>query len=141
MKKSNPIERFWPKVDRKGDDECWPWLAGISPNGYGRFHVVDPQPQYAHRFAYELLVGPIPKGLTIDHLCKNKRCVNPAHMEPVTAAENTRRNDAPMHVLHRADRCQRGHDLSEVGYVRPDGKGRICRVCQKNRESAKRRAA
>jgi hypothetical protein len=83
--------RFWSKVDQ-GED-CWRWTACTS-NGYGRFSVKR-QPVLAHRFAYELLVGPIPEGLELDHLCRNRWCVNPDHLEPVTHDENVRRaNDS-----------------------------------------------
>lgn len=86
-------ERFWAKVDRSGD--CWRWTGALARGGYG-FAVVgsrdDPQRyRNAHRFAYELSVGPIPEGLELDHLCRNRRCVNPAHLEPVTHSENMRR--------------------------------------------------
>lgn len=82
-------ERFWPKVDRRGDNECWPFLAYLNRDGYGQFHGEGEV--LAHRFAYRVLVGPIPEGLTLDHLCFNKACVNPAHLEPVTINENLRR--------------------------------------------------
>lgn len=86
-------ERFWSKVDRDGGpDCCWPWLAARA-NGYGKFYV-DGRMVRAHRFAYELLVGPIPEGLVLDHLCAVTFCVNPAHLEPVTQRENARRGDA-----------------------------------------------
>lgn len=85
----NPATNFWKKVDRRGPDECWPWLAGQCI-GYGRF-VDRGVTVWAHRFSYELCVGPIPEGLVIDHLCCNTRCVNPAHLEPVTSRENTLR--------------------------------------------------
>jgi hypothetical protein len=77
--------RFWSKVDRTGD--CWKWTAGLTGSGYGRFRW-DGGEVAAHRFAYELLVGAIPDGLQIDHLCRNRACVNPAHMEPITQREN-----------------------------------------------------
>lgn len=83
-----PEPGFWPRVI-KGPN-CWLWNGGRSRDGYGKFHHQGTH-QQAHRVAYELMVGPIPDGLTIDHLCRNPWCVNPAHMEPVTAAENTRR--------------------------------------------------
>lgn len=89
-----PVERFWSKVDKT--QTCWLWTGTATPKGYGQFaphrvHV------YAHRYAYELMVGPIPEGLTIDHVaergCRSRRCVNPAHLEVVTRGENTRRAD------------------------------------------------
>lgn len=86
-----PAERFWPKVDRSGGpNACWPWLKATDDDGYGAFSI-GPQSVIAHRFAYEDLVGPIPDGLTIDHLCRFTGCQNPVHMEPVTFAENARR--------------------------------------------------
>lgn len=88
-----PVEqRFWMKVDRT--DTCWLWTASKTRNGYGMFGVsidgkVTTSP--AHRWAYEMLVGPIPTGLQIDHLCRVRHCVNPAHLEPVTGTQNIRR--------------------------------------------------
>ena len=70
-------------IDESG---CWLWMASLNRKGYGSF-----QSQAAHRVAYQLLVGPIPDGLHIDHLCRVRNCVNPSHMEPVTPAENQRR--------------------------------------------------
>lgn len=83
-------QRFWAKVDRRGSDECWPWTGAKLQHGYGHLKVGESYPP-AHRVAYELLVGPIPEGLQIDHLCRVRDCVNPAHLEPVTNAENGRR--------------------------------------------------
>lgn len=78
---------FWARVDRSGGlFACWPW-TGPTVRGYGRLHGR----RATHRVAYELLVGPIAEGLTLDHLCRNKLCANPAHLEPVTLAENIRR--------------------------------------------------
>ncbi len=83
-------ERFWSKVDKDGLGGCWLWTAGTNGWGYGSFWNGTASVG-AHVFAYESTIGQVPAGLTIDHLCENKRCCNPAHMEPVTAAENTRR--------------------------------------------------
>lgn len=85
-----PVEetRFWQKVNL--GEGCWQWLGAVAGD-YGRFMVANRRIVQAHRYAYEALVGPIPGGLTIDHLCTNKLCVKPSHMEPVTALENYRR--------------------------------------------------
>jgi hypothetical protein len=81
--------RFWSYVE-KGDD-CWEWTGARNRGyGYGKLRVAD-RFVLAHRYAYELLVGPIPEGLDLDHLCRNIICVNPGHLEPVTVAENNRR--------------------------------------------------
>lgn len=80
-----PHERFWPKAEVGEDSECWPWVGSRDPYGYGRLKI-NGKFRGAHRLAYELSVGSIPEGLEIDHLCRNRCCVNPAHLEPVTHA-------------------------------------------------------
>ena len=81
--------RFWAKVNKNAASGCWEWLAHLH-KGYGQFGVKRVI-KYAHRVSYELLKGPIPAGLEIDHLCKNPKCVNPNHLEPVTRQENLSR--------------------------------------------------
>lgn len=89
--------RFWSYVLKNGPGGCWLWAGAVEANGYGVF-VLPNRNVKAHRFSYELNVGPIPEGLQIDHVyangCRHRNCVNPAHLEPVTAQENTRRRDA-----------------------------------------------
>lgn len=93
-----PEKRFWIKVSKGSPDSCWLWTAnhGLKDENYGRF-IVNPGPVKdrrcvkAHRYAYELLIGSIPDNLTLDHLCHETLCVNPAHMELVTYGENARR--------------------------------------------------
>jgi len=92
----SPEERFWVKVTGQPDpDACWIWLGSLTSGGYGRFHKCRINGKSivvrAHRFAYELMVDVIPEGLEPDHLCRNLRCVNPAHIELVTHAVNVQR--------------------------------------------------
>jgi hypothetical protein len=125
-------DRFWPKVDRRGPDECWPWLAARDNHGYGQM-TVDYKRKKAHRLAYELLMGPIPEGLSLDHLCRHPWCVNPAHLQPVCHAENVRRGAAGIKVLLRAQlqtHCKNGHEFTDENtYLPPSGR-RVCRACQ-----------
>lgn len=112
---------------------CWLWMGPVAHNGYG---VVSPNKPYlsAHRAAYELFVGPIPDGLTIDHLCRVKCCANPAHMEPVTRGENTKRA-VPFSDHGEFNRtkahCKQGHPFDEQNTITRTRKsgGRICKTC------------
>lgn len=114
-------ERFWAKVDKT--DACWLWTAAKDPRGYGYFKVGGKLLR-AHRVAYEFLVGPIPCGLTIDHLCCVKSCVRPDHLEPVTGAENQRR--AAVLRTH----CKHGHEFTPENTHLRHG-ARICVQCQR----------
>lgn len=82
-------ERFWSKVTKA--DGCWTWGGHFERHGYGRFGISSKHLVLAHRFAWELTNGPVPDGLELDHRCRNRGCCNPAHLEPVTHAENMRR--------------------------------------------------
>jgi len=112
-KKRSAEERFWDKVNREGENGCWEWTAYILPNGYGWFGLVTGANQrnaLAHRVAYEFVVGPVPTGLQLDHLCRNRRCVNPDHLEPVTRRENILRGQSLM--AHNARKTHRALQLA-----------------------------
>lgn len=122
--------RFWSKCTAEPSSGCWPWTAGLmggkpgTPVGeYGAIRI-NGRNVLAHRMSWEAANGrSIPAGLTVDHLCKNKRCVNPAHLEVVTRCENTRR--------HHRDRalCRRGHETAD-SFVDKRGR-RQCRECKR----------
>lgn len=94
--------------DTAGPDECWLWKASTTTLGYGQVQF-EGRLRRAHRVVFETLVGPIPPGLQLDHLCRNPGCVNPAHLEPVTPRENTLRGLAPSAVNSRKIHCPQGH--------------------------------
>lgn len=121
-------DRFWEKVDKSG--ECWLWTAAKSVGGYGQFWPASRVRRYAHCYAYELLVGPIPEGLQIDHLCRVRLCVNPDHLEAVTQQENNRRSNSNSAINARKTHCIRGHEFTPENTYR-SSKGRTCRTCHK----------
>ena len=125
MAQSNdPDIWFWPRVHRHRADACWTWLGPKDRKGYGRCRN-----QAVHRIAYELLVGPIPAGLHIDHLCRNPACCNPTHLEPVTLVENARRGNGYSALNARKTHCKYGHPYDEANTYRRGGGGRRCRKC------------
>lgn len=110
---------------------CWYWTGHVNQKGYGLFWV-DGRYVRAHRFAYEYLIGDIPSGLTLDHLCRNRRCVNPAHLEPVSRGENVLRGIGISAENKRKTTCKHGHEL--VGrnlYITKSGH-RQCLACHRD---------
>ena len=135
------LRRFCKKIAVRPDG-CWEWQAFRMAHGYGQFGARRPSGRhrmfYAHRVAYSWLIGPIPAGLTLDHLCANPWCVNPTHLEPVSGSENTKRASA------RITHCKYGHEFDEANTYRNKSTGRReCRACnaRRGRELRLRRAA
>jgi hypothetical protein len=118
-------ERFWSHVDASGD--CWEWTASRL-HGYGQSWMGG-RLRYAHRVAYELLLGPIPESLYIDHLCRNRGCVNPDHLELVTFRENTLRGFSFSARNARKTHCKRGHPFTPDNVKILAEGGRRCRAC------------
>lgn len=140
-------ERFWSKVARSENaDECWLWQAACDLHGYGKFFVhpsrqPGPLLRFAHRVAYELLIGPIPANTELDHLCRQPACVNPHHLEPVSHAENVRRGTAPAATALRHSKrimCRHGHLYTPENTRYDKNGGRVCKRCNRARASQHR---
>lgn len=135
------LDRFAPKIALT-DSGCIEWLAGTNGVGYGQLRVqIDGTNRhyYAHRWSYEYHVGPIPDGMHIDHLCRNTRCVNPDHLEPVTPRVNNLRGASSPAANRRKTHCHKGHELSGSNlYITPSSGYRHCRECARQHDRARR---
>jgi hypothetical protein len=129
---TDALRRFWDRVDERDDKDCWEWAGTITSTGYGTFSLRT-QNAYAHRIAYECAWGPIPEGLVVDHLCANRRCCNPLHLEAVTVEENNRRGPGASSANLQKDRCPRGHPYSGKNLGRTKSGSRYCRTCTNDR--------
>lgn len=133
-------DRVWEKVDQRGPLECWPWTAGVNTKGYGQIGIGGRggSNQNAHRVVYELVNGPVPPGLHVDHVCRNRLCCNPAHLEAVPPAVNVvERGVGPSAINARKRRCSAGHPLSGENLVIVDG-ARLCRECRRRKDRERR---
>ena len=112
-----------------GEMHCWKLKLKLKDSGYLQFRV-NGRRVYAHRVSYELFIGEIPKGFPLDHLCRNRWCLHPNHVLPVTTKENVLRGDGITARSARRSTCIKGHELTyENTYHYPSARGRICRIC------------
>jgi hypothetical protein len=137
------LERFWSHVEEGAPDECWRWTGWINDAGYARLRLKRGALTVS-RFAYELATTePVATGVHIDHLCRNRWCVNPAHMEPVTPRENTIRGVGLSARRAAQTHCQRGHEFTPENTYRKPGRSnrphesRECRTCRRERQRAR----
>jgi hypothetical protein len=135
-RKRKPLEeRLNARLDKSG--ECWVWLGATRPSGYGVIGIRDNSVGSVHRVSYVLAYGSIPDGLHIDHLCRNRACARPSHLEAVTQAENNRRAGAARRAANT--HCRRGHEFSPENTFQTAKGARECRTCRNMRERAARR--
>jgi len=129
-----PEDRFWSKVHKS--EGCWEWTDGKNRQGYGRFTEMFGT-RLAHRIAWEMLVGSITQGMTLDHLCRNPGCVRPSHLEEATIKVNVLRGDGISAQNARKTHCKRGHEFTtENTLIRSKANGgssRACRTCEHDR--------
>jgi hypothetical protein len=126
-KNISPVDRFFSKISIDKSSGCINW-TGCTWRGYGIFNCGNHRTKPAHRFAYETIIGPIPNDLTLDHLCRNRKCINPFHLEPVSRGENVMRGDTIAAANKRKIACLRGHLYATHGFINTTGH-RQCKIC------------
>jgi hypothetical protein len=129
-KNGERMDWFWEKVEKT--DTCWEWRGSHATNGYGRFQTSGGS-KAAHRISYEALTGPVPRGLELDHLCRNRSCVNPEHLEPVTHQENVLRGQTLTGINAAKTHCDKGHPLDGANLYLTSRGSRECRICRRDR--------
>ena len=135
-------QRFWSRVRKT--DGCWTWEGPVGSHGYGMFYYLN-SCTVSHRWSYEALVGPIPEGHQLDHLCRNTVCCRPGHLEPVLPGENLRRA-TPYRASRNRSRCKNGHELVEGSFtirIQDGNEAFRCKICdaEKSRRYKERKKA
>jgi hypothetical protein len=123
----DPVERFFRHVEPEPNSGCWLWIGALLPTGYGVFCPEGTRTVRAHRFAFLRIANrEIPPGTELDHLCRVRCCVNPAHLEAVTRQANFLRGQHPTAVRRLKNECKYGHSMADAYQ---DRRGRACRTC------------
>lgn len=133
------LDRIKNKIIIEEKTDCWLWVGAKQTDGYGCFGY-EKKVHLAHRKIYQIIKGEIEKGLELDHLCKNRNCVNPDHLEPVTHKENILRGISPSAKNKIKTHCDNGHEFTENNTMRlkrkTGGEYRVCRVCARKAKNA-----
>lgn len=138
IRPSRPVyDRIMEKVSPEPNSGCWLWTASLDSHGYGQIMTPDQKPKRAHRVLYQCVKGDVAANLDLDHLCRNRGCVNPDHLEPVTRSVNLRRGIGPRKTKERFAQktgCMNGHKYEAGSYivyfhVKRKRSYRICKVC------------
>ena len=132
------IDRVLRRLDVS---DCWEWKLCVDKNGYGITHAGSStdgslKTVKVHRFVYQQMVGPIPEGMDIDHLCVNRKCANPDHLRPLAKPDHGRLSPGGM-INKRKTHCPSGHSYSEFGYTERNSGCRKCKVCSNARRKAR----
>jgi hypothetical protein len=133
-------ETFWAYVERS--NSCWNWTASCDSKGYGQYAIGTYKPNSrrnarAHQVSYALTIGEVPENMVIDHLCRNRTCVNPAHMEVVTNKDNILRGVSPSSKHAIKTHCPYGHPYNDSN-TRLNAGSRVCRTCHRQREALRK---
>jgi hypothetical protein len=136
MAKPTLLERISAKIEPDPDTGCWIWTAAKNQYGYGVVGIETGKTGLAHRVAYRLMVGDIPEGLDLDHLCRTRACIRPEHLEPVTRRTNLLRGDTATARNAAKTHCPSGHPYSGTNLIVQRSGSRMCRACVNVRKAA-----